>query len=33
MEANLRWGSRSGRFFGPEALAAMVVAELTTPGA
>jgi energy-coupling factor transport system ATP-binding protein len=32
MEANLRWGSRSGRFLGPEALAAMVAAEGTTPG-
>lgn len=31
MEANLRWGSRSGRFLGPEALAAMAT-EGTTPG-
>jgi energy-coupling factor transport system ATP-binding protein len=32
MEANLRWGGRSGRFLGPEALAAMVATEETTPG-
>ncbi|MGH2463221.1 MAG: ABC transporter ATP-binding protein [Candidatus Limnocylindria bacterium] len=32
MEANLRWGSHSGRFLGPEALAAMVATEGTTPG-
>lgn len=32
MEANLRWSNRSGRFLGPEALAAMVAAEGTTPG-
>ncbi|MEX0630383.1 MAG: ABC transporter ATP-binding protein [Chloroflexota bacterium] len=32
MEANLRWGGRSGRFLGPETLAAMVVTERTTPG-
>jgi len=31
MEANLRWGGRSGRFLGPEALAAMVATEGTTP--
>ena len=32
MEANLRWASRSGRFLGPEALAAVVATEGTTPG-
>jgi energy-coupling factor transport system ATP-binding protein len=30
MEANRRWGSRSGRFLGPESLAAMVASESTS---